>query len=258
MPRSLTAALAALALTAPGTAAAATAQDPPLPQGGEPVTLDPADFTTRIDNPYWPMAAGTRWVYRETDGRGNRQKVVVRVTRRTRMVDGIRARVVRDTVTERGRLVEDTFDWYAQDRAGNVWYLGEATREYEDGRFVGNDGSFEAGVDGAQAGIAMPANPVPGLRYRQEYKRGEAEDRARVLSVTEQAQVPFGRFPRRVLLTKDVNPLEPRVLEYKLYARGVGPVLVLDVSGGTGREELLSFRRPASSPARPARAAAGR
>jgi len=241
MTRSLAAALAVLALTAPG-AAAATAQDPPLPQRDEPVTLDPANFGTRIDNPYWPMAPGSRWVYRETDLGGNRQKVVVTVTRRTRVVDGIRARVVRDTVTEHGRLVEDTFDWYALDRAGNVWYLGEKTREYEDGRYVGDEGSFEAGVDGAQAGIAMPARPEPGLRYRQEFKAGEAEDRARVLSVTEQAQVPFARFPRRVLLTKDVNPLEPRVLEYKLYARGVGPVLVLDVSGGTGREELLSFK----------------
>ncbi len=235
------AALAALTLTAAGGAAGA-AQDPPLPQGDEPVTLDPTEFTTRIDNPYWPMAPGSRWVYRETDGRGNRQEAVVRVTRRTRTIDRVRARVVRDTVTERGRLVEDTFDWYAQDRAGNVWYLGERTREYEDGRFVGDEGSFEAGVDGAQAGIAMPANPVPGLRYRQEYKKGEAEDRARVLSVTEQAQVPFGRFRRRVLLTKDVNPLEPNALEYKLYARGVGPVLVLGVSGGAGREELLSFK----------------
>ena len=242
MIRALLAALAALALTAPS-AAAATAQDPPLPQGSEPVTLDPANFTTRIDNPYWPMAPGTRWIYRETDGRGDRQKVVVRVTRRTRVVDGIRARVVRDTVTERGKLVEDTIDWYAQDRAGNVWYLGERTREYEDGRYVSDAGSWEAGVDGAQAGVAIPAGPVPGMRYRQEYRQGEAEDRAQVLSVSEQAQVPFARFPRRVLLTKDVNPLEPRVLEYKLYARGVGPVLVLEVSGGSGREELLSFTR---------------
>jgi hypothetical protein len=242
MTRSLIAALGALALTAPG-AAAATAQDPPLPQGSEPVTLDPAQFSTRIDNPYWPMAPGTRWIYRETDGRGERQKIVVRVLRRTRVVDGIRARVVRDTVTERGRLVEDTFDWYAQDRAGNVWYLGERTREYEDGRYVSNAGSWEAGVDGAQAGIAMPANPVPGLGYRQEYKKGEAEDSASVLSVAEQAQVPYRRFPRRVLLTKDVSALQPKVLEYKLYARGVGPVLVLDVSGGSGREELLRFRR---------------
>ena len=242
MTRALVAALAALSITAPS-AVAATAQDPPLPQGSEPVTLDPANFSTRIDNPYWPMAPGTRWVYRETDGRGNRQKVVVRVTRRTRVVDGVRARVVRDTVTERGKLVEDTFDWYAQDRAGNVWYLGEKTREYEEGRYVGDSGSFEAGVDGAQAGVAMPARPVPGMRYRQEYKKGEAEDRAQVLSVTEQAQVPFRHFSRRVLLTKDLNPLEPRVMEYKLYARGVGPVLVLDVSGGAGREELLSFKR---------------
>jgi hypothetical protein len=203
--------------------------------------LAPTDFTTRIDNPYLPMRPGSRWVYRETDTDGTAQRVVVRVTRRTkRIANGVTARVVRDTVTERGRRVEDTFDWFAQDRAGNVWYLGEDSTEYEDGKPVSKEGSWEAGVDGARAGIVMLARPRPGRGYRQEHFPGEAEDRARVLSLDDQAEVPAGHFTR-VLLTKDWNPLEPKVLEYKLYARGVGLVLALHVSGEGGREELLRY-----------------
>jgi hypothetical protein len=202
----------------------------------------PGDFTTRIDNPYWPMAPGSRWVYRETDTDGSVQKVVVKVTNRTkRVASGIVGRVVRDTVTEDGQLVEDTFDWYAQDRRGNVWYLGEATTEYENGKPVSKAGSFEDGVDGARRGIVMLARPRVGREYAQERAPGVAQDRARVLSRDEQVEVPFGRF-RNALLTRDVNPLEPRVNEYKLYARGVGPVLALGISGGGGREELLRFK----------------
>ena len=212
--------------------------------------LAPADFTTRIDNPYMPMRPGSSWAYRETEAGGTAQRVVVKVTRRTkRIASGIVARVVRDTVTERGRLVEVTFDWFAQDRAGNVWYLGEDTTEYEDGRPVSKAGSWEAGVDGARAGIVMLARPRPGRGYRQENAPGEAEDRARVLSLDDQAEVPAGHY-EHLLTTKDWNPLEPRMLEYKLYARGVGLVLALQVSGGSGREELLRYE-----PGRPPRRA---
>jgi hypothetical protein len=230
-------AAAALALVA---AAPAEAR---LPVGDEPVTLDPADFTAQITNPYWPMRPGSRWVYRETDPGGTRQRVVVTVTDETkRIANGVTARVVHDVATERGRAVEVTDDWYAQDRQGNVWYLGEATTSYEDGKPVSTEGSFEAGVDGAQPGIAMPARPRPGLRYRQEHYAGHADDRARVVSVREQAEVPFGHF-RRVLMTRDVNPLEPNVLEFKFYARGVGPVLEVGVSGGADRAELVRYTR---------------
>jgi hypothetical protein len=214
-----------------------------LPQGSERVNLDPADFTTRITNPYWPMRPGSRWVYRETDSKGTRQRVVVKVTNRTKQIaNGVTARVVRDVVTEDRQLVEATDDWYAQDRAGNVWYLGEATTEYENGKPKTTEGSFEAGVDGAQAGIIMPARPRPGLRYRQEYYKGHAEDKAKVVSLREQAEVPFGHF-RPVLMTRDVNPLSPKVLEFKFFARGVGPVLAISVSGGSDREELVSYRK---------------
>ena len=210
-----------------------------LPQGGDPVDLDPADFTTEIDNPYWPMKPGTRWTYREIDEEGKRVKVVIIVTRETKEIaNGITARVVRDTVTADGELIEDTYDWYAQDSEGNVWYMGENTAEFENEKIKTRKGSFEAGVDGALPGIAMPAVPQPGLAYRQEYYKGEAEDNGEVLSTEEMAEVPFGRFDG-VLLTKDTITIEPDVLEYKLYAKGVGPVLVFGVSGGGGREELI-------------------
>jgi hypothetical protein len=207
--------------------------------------LNPADFSTKIDNPYWPMKRGSRWVYRETDSEGTKQRVVVTVTNRTKQVaNGITARVVRDVVTERGTPVEVTEDWYAQDRAGNVWYLGEATTEYKNGEPATTEGSFEAGIDGAEAGIIMPAKPKAGMSYRQEYYKGHAEDRAEVLSLKEQVEVPFGHFRSgRVLMTKDLNPLKPKVLEYKFYARGVGPVLAVGVSGGSDREELVSYAR---------------
>ena len=114
--------------------------------------------------------------------------------------------MVHDVVTEKGKPVEVTDDWYAQDKAGNIWYLGEFTKEYENGKFKNTGGSFEAGVDGAQAGVIMPAKPRPGLRYRQEYYKGEAEDKGSIVSLREQAEVPFGHFRRgRVLMTKDTT-----------------------------------------------------
>jgi hypothetical protein len=228
-------------------AATAGAVTPTLPQGSEPVNLNPAEFTTQITNPYWPMTPGSRWVYREVDG-SERLRVDVKVTNRTRQIaNGVEARVVRDVVTHKGVPVEVTDDWYAQDSAGNVWYLGEDTAEYnKHGKVVSHAGSFEAGVDGAQPGIIMPANPVDGMTYRQEYYAGHAEDKAEVLSLDEQVEVKFGHFPQgQVLMTKDINPLEPRVLEHKFYAKGVGPVLTLDVSGASGREELLRYHQGA-------------
>lgn len=242
--KALVAALAAATAgsgAAPAAAPAAPADR--LPRGGEHVVLDPADFSTQITNPWWPMRPGSRWIYRETDASGGRRRVVVTVTHRTkRIANGVTARVVRDVATDAGEPVEITDDYYAQDRAGNVWYLGEATAEYEHGRVVSREGSFEAGVDGAEAGVIMPARPRPGLRYRQEHYAGHAEDRAKVVSRREQAGVPFGHF-RGVLMTREDNPLEPKVLEFKFYARGVGPVLAVTVSGGSDREALVRFRR---------------
>lgn len=241
--RAIVMGLAAAALA--GGAPAAGAATGGLPLGGEPVTLDPARFSTVIDNPYLPMRPGSRWVYRETDTAGGRQRVVVTVTRRTRLIaNGITARVVRDVATEGGVVTEATDDWYAQDRAGNVWYLGEATTEYAHGRPVSTAGSFEAGVGGAQAGIAMPARPVPGLSYRQEFLAGVAEDSGAVVTIgRERVGVPFGRFSRRVLMTRDLVGTEPGVQELKFYAPGVGQVLSVHTDGLGGRAELISFTR---------------
>jgi hypothetical protein len=191
-----------------------------------------AAFTTDIDNPWLPLAKGNRWVYRESARDGSVQRVVVKVTHRTKLIaNGVTARVVRDTVSEQGEVVEDTFDWYAQDERGNVWYLGEDTKEYEHGKLVTTKGSWEAGVDGAVAGMVMPAHPRRGMQYRQEYLKGEAEDKARVVS----------RFKDSVL-TREWTPLEPGIFEYKLYTRGIGTVLELTVPSGD-REQLVSFHR---------------
>jgi hypothetical protein len=216
-----------------------------LPQGSEPVTLNPDDFTVDIDNPYWPMIPGSRWVYTETEPGGPVQDVVVEVTDQTKKIaNGIEARVVIDTVSENGVPVEITEDWFAQDERGNVWYLGEYVTNYENGQVVDHEGSFEAGVDGALPGIAMPARPRPGLSYRQEYYEGEAEDEAAVITVgKEQVEVPFGFFDKRVLMTRDLVPTEPKVQELKFYAPGVGPVLSMHTDGPGGRAALVTYER---------------
>jgi hypothetical protein len=212
-----------------------------LPQSSEPLTLDPALFAgLALDNPYWPMKVGSAWVYRSTDADGAVQKVEITVTDKTKQILGITATVVHDIVTEDGETVEDTLDWYAQDATGNLWYLGEDTKEYDGGKVVSTEGSWEAGVDGAQPGILLPADPAVGMAYRQEYYAGQAEDAAEVLSLAEHVKVPFGTFDG-ALQTKETTALEPDLVEQKFYAKGVGNVLSIDISGGSGREELLSF-----------------
>jgi hypothetical protein len=236
-------AAATLAATSGATSGIANGGNDGLPQGSEAVTLNPADFTTTIDNSYWPMAPGTRWIYRETDTSGTRRDVEMTVTNDTRKIaNGVTARVVHDVVTEDGAMVEVTDDWYAQDGVGNVWYLGESTAEYANGQVVSRKGSFEAGVDGAQPGVVMPADPKPGLSYRQEYYAGEAEDNAAIFTVGEErVEVPFGYFDADVLMTRDLVPLEPHVQELKFYVPGVGPVLSVHTDGNGGRMELMEF-----------------
>jgi hypothetical protein len=212
-----------------------------LPQGSEPVSLDPTDFTTDIDNPYLPLAPGSKWVYREREG-GTTTRVVITVTNETKKIEGITTRVIHDVATENGTVVEDTHDWYAQDSDGNVWYMGEATTEYENGKPKTTEGSWQAGVDGAEPGIVMPAKPEAGQAYRQEYYKGHAEDRAKVLRVDATVTVPFGHFDQ-VVETEDIGPLGKRTLEHKYFAKNVGQVLAVGISGGRSREELLSFER---------------
>jgi hypothetical protein len=246
--RAALAIVAGTTLLAVGGAQATSAKRPsacPLPRGSEHVRVDPSAFTTRIDNPWWPMAPGSRWTYRETDPEGPTLRGVVTVTRKTRRIaDGVTARVVSDVARRGRRPVEVTDDYYAQDRCGNIWYFGEATTEYANGKPKSTEGSFEAGVDGAQPGVIVPAEPRPGTSYRQEYYAGHAEDAGQVFSLTEQVESPYGHFGRgRVLMTRDLNPLEPDTLEYKFYARGVGQVLAIAVSGGSDREELVGYHR---------------
>lgn len=207
--------------------------------GNYAVDIDPTAFTTVIDNPLLPLLPGNEWIFE--DGEGERTEVTV--TDRTRLVMGIDAVVVTDQVFEDGELIEDTEDWFAQDAEGNVWYLGEETAEYEGGEVVSTAGAWEAGVDGALPGIVMPADPQPGQAYRQEYFAGEAEDLAEVVGLDGTASVPAGDFTD-VVVIKEWTPLEPKVVEEKYYAKGVGPVLEVAVAGGSGRNELIEHTGP--------------
>jgi hypothetical protein len=206
----------------------------------DPANLDPAAFVEHIDNPYMPFRPGSKWIYESSSG----ERIEVVVTPDRKMIKGIPAVVVRDTVTAGGQLVEDTLDWYAQDHAGNVWYMGEDTKEYENGKVVSTAGSWEAGTNGAEPGIIMHKSPpVGGPPYRQEYLRGEAEDMAQVIRLDGSAKVRYGSFDRLVV-TREYTPLEPNVLEEKYYAHGVGSVLELGIRGSNQRVELVSFTPP--------------
>jgi hypothetical protein len=209
---------------------------------GEPYRpqIDPADFADVVDNPYHPLEPGTVRVY-EGRSEGEREETVVTVTDRTREVMGVTTTVVRDQVFVAGELAEDTFDWFAQDRHGHVWYFGEETAEYEDGKVVSREGSWEAGVDGAQPGIVMPGDPRIGEAYRQEYYAEEAEDMGKVVRLGTSVTVPYGSF-NDVLVTEDWTPLEPKLLENKYYAPGVGVVLERLIEGGDEVLRLVEGR----------------
>jgi hypothetical protein len=212
-----------------------------LPVGSKPFKMNPADFTTEIDHPYWPMKPGSRCIFRETDAEGSVSRVVVTVLDETKTIMGIEARIVHDQVSEKGEVKEDTFDWYAQDAEGNLWYLGEDTTEYENGKPKTKEGSWEAGVDGALAGVILPAHPEVGMTYREEYYKGHAEDGASILSVDAFAKVPYGTFDHGIQ-TRNFSGIEPDTIEEKIYAKGVGVVLELTVSGGSDRTELVSYK----------------
>lgn len=201
--------------------------------------IDPANFVEGIDHQYLPWRTGTKFIY-EGETEDGTERIEVYVTQETKQILGVTCVVVRDTVTIDGELVEDTFDWYAQDKEGNVWYFGEDSKEYEDGQVASTEGSWEAGVDGAQPGLIMKASPQVGDSYRQEYYAGEAEDMAEVLSLTESTAVAYGSFDN-LLMTKEWTPLEPDVVENKYYAPGVGLILEVAVEGGSDRVELVEI-----------------
>jgi len=199
-----------------------------------------SSFAARVDNPWFPLLPGSRYVYRGVkDGRPSRD--VVTVAHRTATIDGVPCVVVDDRLYIRGHLAERTTDWYTQDRQGNVWYFGEDTAELDArGRVTSTEGSWRAGVDGARPGIFMRAHPRVGQGGQQEYLKGQAEDSYRVVALFR--KVAAGSGPN-ALLTRETTPLEPGVVDHKLYVRGIGTVLEQTEKGGDERNELVSFTR---------------
>jgi hypothetical protein len=217
----------------------ATAVIDPGDHGHYAPHIEPADFVTTIDNPYMPLRPGMAWDYTGPSGK-HIEDDHVEVTNQTRTIMGIPAVVVHDTVSVKGKVTEDTYDWFAQDRSGNVWYLGEATKEYGSGGKIDTGGSWEAGKGGALPGIVMPAHPAVGRAYRQEFLRGEAEDMAQITALGTTRKVPAGAY-KDVVVTKEWSPLEPTVIESKFYAPGVGMIREENTSGATEISSLTKF-----------------
>jgi hypothetical protein len=193
--------------------------------------IDPANFTNEIDNPYMPLLPGTTFIYEGKTENGDEHNEVF-VTADTKVIMGVTCAVVKDEVFVDGELEESTLDWYAQDKQGNVWYFGEDSKEYQDGKVTSTEGSWEAGVNNAFPGIVMQANPAIGETYRQEYYKGEAEDRAEVLSLTETATVATGSYTD-VLMTNEWSALDnPPVYEHKYYAKDIGFIMSKYLEGG--------------------------
>jgi hypothetical protein len=227
-----------------------SSEDPAPDPGGSgsdnPAPLDPdgdyepdivvGDLSANIDNPLFPAPVGATWVY-EAHTEDGVERIEITVEAETKDVFGTTARVVRDTGYLDDEMVEDTWDWYAQDGSGHVWYLGEDTKEYENGEVVCSCGAWEAGVDGALPGVVMLGSPKVGDVYRQEFLAGEAEDFAEVVSVDETVTVPAGTF-EGCLKTRDQSTLDPELDELKYYCPGVGNVLVEE---GDVRVELLEY-----------------
>jgi len=204
--------------------------------------IDPDNFVSQVDNPYFPLEPGTTLIYRgETEGVPTRNETYV--TYDTKVILGVTCTVVHDQAFEEGVLVEDTFDWYAQDVDGNVWYFGEDTKELDgNGNVISTEGSWEAGVNGAEPGIIMLADPQKGDRYQQEFAPGVAEDMAQVIGFEDSLCVRYGCFDD-VLVTKEWSPLEKGVVEHKYYAKGVGFIFGVMVKGGEEQTELVRVRR---------------
>ncbi len=195
-----------------------------------------SDFTTKIDNPYMILRAGTSFIY-ESKEAGSTD--VFTVTGKTKVVDGVTCVVVHDVAYKNGLKVEETDDWFAQDKDGNVWYFGEFSESFEPGNPTPTDthGSWQAGINGAKAGIIMLANPKVGDEYAQEFAPGVAEDKAKVLALNARTDVGYGSFTD-ALKTADINPLDPST-EKKYYAKGVGNLLTTNADGE--REELTKI-----------------
>jgi len=230
--------LVILALATVGSAAASISPPSWVLHSRYSPTIDPANFVSRIDNRYFPLVPGTAFHYRGYSGDTAQTDDMV-VTYATKKILGVTCTVVRDTVAEDGKPVERTFDWYAQDKDGNVWYLGENSLEMKNGRFVRASDSWESGVNGARPGIIIEGHPKSGDIYRQEYyPPGGALDQALVLRAHPTVVVPSGRYERS-LATVEWSPVEPQ-LEKKWYAAGVGEIREQVVQGGHEAFQLVA------------------
>jgi hypothetical protein len=225
---------AAVAASAQATVAAAPSPHHTLPP--------PSDFVAHVDNPWFPLRPGTVLTSKgESDGTPITD--VFTVTHQTKTIEGVRATVIDDRVLTRGRVTERTSDWYAQDKAGNVWYLGEKTATYKkDGSVESREGSWQAGVNGGIAGIFMPAHPKVGQSAEQEYYAGHAQDTFKILRFDVRVHTA-GADSRHAMLVQETTPLEPGVLDHKIYVRGIGTVREETVKGGNEHLDLVSVRR---------------
>jgi hypothetical protein len=205
-------------------------------------TINPANFTSKVTNRYFPLPPGHTYIYTGVEGK-HRTSDIVAPSRRTRMIDHVRTRIVNDRVVEAGRVTERTSDYYAQDRCGNVWYFGEDTAELDrHGHVTSREGSFHAGVDGAEPGVFMQRHPQIGRKFRQEWYAGHAEDVYQVVRTNMSRKVLFGSF-HHVLLTLETNPLEAGVRDHKNYARHIGSIVENTVKGPTERLKLVDLLR---------------
>jgi hypothetical protein len=207
----------------------------------EPV-LDPANFVAVIDNPYFPLPVGRTLVYKGIKD-GQSQVDTVTVTNQTKVIEGITARMVSDVSTHDGTLLEKTFDWYAQDKQGNVWYLGEDTTAFLANGKTDTSGSWQAGVHDAEPGIIMEANPQIPDAYRQEFLVGQAEDTAWVVERGGTVTVPYGKL-RNTLKTLEATRIDPGSYDLKVYAPGLGIVLEQSLTGPTEFANLVSVTGP--------------
>ena len=210
----------------------------PAHKGYEPV-LKPKDFVRVIDNPYFPLPVGRTLIYRGIKD-GKTQTDRVHVTKQTKVLEGITATSITDVSTHNGKLLEKTTDWYAQDKQGNVWYLGEKTAAFLPNGKIDRSGSWQAGVNDAEPGIVMLAHPRVPRAYRQEYLKGSAEDTAWIVIRGGSVNTPLGNL-RHTLTSLEFTRLEPGVIDQKIYAPGIGIVVEQAVRGPTEVAKLVSI-----------------
>jgi hypothetical protein len=240
--RTMAATLAAVAVVAASVSAPAASAAKGLPT---PKASHFGHNSTRITNPWFPLARGSVYVY-EGQKDGKQARDMMTVTQKTKMITGIRALPVADRLFLNGVLAERTTDWYAQDKKGTVWYLGEKTAELNaQGKVTSTEGSFLNGRDGAKGGIFMPAHPAVGQSFQQESFKGQAEDRFRILSMATSISTP-AVSSQNAMLTQEKTPLEPGTVDHKYYVQGIGTVKEQQVAGappGQAEEtQLISFQ----------------